>query len=272
MPDEKTTALALPMEFDELPLQIPDDADLPLIGVSRETAQFELPNGEYVKKLTGHVLAWNYANTYFATRFEDKSGTKQPTCLSPNGKQPAAMDFDGYEIQSKVCEGCPKNQFGTGKEGIGKACQNSIRLFVLFDDDLIPCQIRATASSLGRKKPLSRWLFGVANDVGKEFRKVGIDPKHVRIMYARAEFTLDAEENDRDLDIAVLHPKTIEVVLDKDRLNRIAGAIRAFKHLWDPERLIRSMAKEANEVQAATEAQGSTDFAPADGGDDWQDS
>lgn len=38
--------------------------------------------------------------------------------------------------ENKTCEGCPQNEFGTAREGRGKACKNSIRAACVAADGL----------------------------------------------------------------------------------------------------------------------------------------
>lgn len=240
--------LALPATpFDDLPTQIPEGAELPEIRISRETAQFELPSGEFTREVSGHLLCWHEANTFWAEAFGKGDGF--PTCMSPDGRKPQVADFDGYKIQSPTCGDCPQNQFGSavddkGEVGRGKACQNTVRLYLLLDGDLIPSQVKVTPMGLGRKSPLQKWLFSVLNDVGQV-----LGPKRAKYQFAHVAFTLDAD-NSGTYKTAVIHPRTLDVVNDPAAIERLGMAYRAFKGLWSAEQVVSRMAAEgkADEV------------------------
>jgi hypothetical protein len=239
--------LALPAtEFDGMVPQVPRDAELPEVKISRETAQFELPNGEFVREITGHLLFWHEANTFWKDPFGKGDGF--PTCMSCDGRKPQPADFDGYKVQSPTCDSCPQNQFGSaltdkGEEGRGKACQNTIRLYLLLDGDLIPTAVKVTPMGLGRKSPLQKWLFSVLNDVGQV-----LGAKRARYQYARVGLTLDPD-NSGTFKTAVIHPKTLSVVTDPAEVERLSMSFRSFKGLWSNEQVTSRMVTESKGEQ-----------------------
>jgi len=68
----------------------------------------------------------NLSKTYYAADFEEGANLK-PTCYSDDGKKPAA---DAESPQCKTCAACPRNAWGSGKQGRGKACSDVRRLAI----------------------------------------------------------------------------------------------------------------------------------------------
>jgi hypothetical protein len=110
----------------------------------------------------------NKSKVYYNTGFIEGSVAK-PTCYSNNGVEPAA---DAEEQQSKKCNVCPHNQWGsriTDSGGKGKACGDSMRLCVsaagMMNDPMLLRVPAATLKTLG--------LYGT------QLSKRGVEPQYV---------------------------------------------------------------------------------------------
>jgi hypothetical protein len=204
-------ALAVASEVTEMfggetGIQIPVDAPLPQVQILRETPQFELPDGETVKELTAHILYWHNANQYYDKPFGEGDGNGVPKCASSNG-----IDPDGGEVpEPGPCKVCEFNQFGSGLNADGtagrsKACQNTIRLYLLVDGDVLPCVLKAPPSSLGRKESLMRWLTNAPNVAAK----AGVGTKYQPI---KVRFTLHRKDFDSGMSASVLDLETVRVL------------------------------------------------------------
>ena len=208
---EQPTALATAEQIDDMfggsGYQIPIDAPLPQIVILRETPKFETPEGETVKEIVGHIIYWHHANQYYAEEFgEGEAGP--PTCASPDGIKPLC-DGD-MEQQGDVCRTCKMNQYGTAKEGRGKACQNTIRLYVLEKGEVIPCVIKASPASLGKKESLMKWLTNAPNIAAK----AGAGTKYQLI---QVKFTLHTKDFETGFKASVLDLETIRVLNPQDK-------------------------------------------------------
>jgi len=95
------------------------------------------------------IALWNsFKKAWFEKSFEETGGKGFPDCFSN----------DGVRGQSKTgkcpsstgrCIDCPMNIFGTGKDGKGKACRDTIFLYFLRDPATrIPALLRAPVMSL----------------------------------------------------------------------------------------------------------------------------
>mgnify|MGYP003678874412 FL=1 len=110
----------------------------------------------------------NKSKVYYNSGFVEGSVAK-PTCYSNNGVAPAT---DAEEPQSKKCNVCPHNQWGsriTDSGGKGKACGDSMRLCVaaagMINDPMLLRVPAATLKTLG--------LYGT------QLSKRGVEPQYV---------------------------------------------------------------------------------------------
>ena len=205
--------------------QIPIDAPLPQIKVMRESPLFEMPDGETAKTFTGHIIYWHHANQYYAQAFgEGEQGP--PDCASSDGIRPDGGD----DIQADCCKGCPKNEYGSAPDGRGKACQNTIRLYILQDGEIIPTVLKASPSSLGKKESLLRWLTNAPNVAAK----AGVGTKYQPIKVA---FGLHKKDFDSGFSASVLDVKTERVLdptaaADMAYLKTLAKLFKEFNNVY----------------------------------------
>ncbi len=201
---EQPTALAT-SELDDMfggsGYQIPIDAPLPQLTILRETPMFETPDGEAIKEVVGHIIHWHHANQFYATEFgEGEQGP--PTCASSDGIKPDG----GEEPLLGLCRNCPNNEYGTAKEGKGKACSNTIRLYVLQDGDVIPCVVKASPASLGKKESLMKWLTNAPNVTAKAGMGTKYQPIQIKLKLHTKDFA------DSGFKASVLDVETVRVL------------------------------------------------------------
>lgn len=82
-----------------------------------------------IVKASGVISKVWYENGY------QEGNSAPPDCLSTNGIVPVATS---PKKQAPACSVCPRNQWGSGKEGKGKACADAKRLAVAPINDLRP--------------------------------------------------------------------------------------------------------------------------------------
>jgi hypothetical protein len=164
-------------------VQIPVDAPLPTISILRESAQFEMPDGRYEKEFTGHILHWHNANQYYSAAFGEGE-SPVPDCCSSDGIKPDGGQF----ARDEPCRDCSMNRFGSAKDGYGKACQNTIRLYIVADGEVIPSVLKAPPSSLGKKDALMRWLTCAANTAARAGMGTNYQPIQVKFSLRKKEF------------------------------------------------------------------------------------
>jgi hypothetical protein len=192
--------------------------------IIREAAQFELA-GDYFKTIIGHVLFKHTANQWWKTSYNDKKegDSPIPNCYSTDGVKPCGGD----SIQSTLCATCPMNKFGTGKDGTGKACRNTIRFLFLADQSVLPVILIAPPTSLSKKGSLQTWLNDVPNKVAAAYGKIGMKTATggpiVEYWPARVELSLAKEKFLSGMEASVLKIKTLEVLTptDTERSNQL---------------------------------------------------
>lgn len=94
-----------------------------------------------VQKFAGVILYSHSCNARFD---EDAVGNTPPVCSSIDGK--VGM-IAGTGVCSR-CSGCPYNEFGTDRNGRGKACKNMVRLYVMTEGMPIPLLLTLPPTSI----------------------------------------------------------------------------------------------------------------------------
>ena len=248
---DTNTDLVAPNEVDAMfggaGYQIPIDAPLPQIKIVRESPVYELPDGNLVKEFAGHIIFWCNANQYYATAFgEGEQGP--PNCASSDGITPDG----GTSPFTAPCRDCPKNVYGSaGEDGKGKACQNTIRLYILADGEIIPCVLRAPPSSLGSKESLLKWLTNAANVAFK----AGFGTKFQPI---KVKFALHKKEFSSGFSASVIDISTVRV-LDKTSLEDMT-TLKNLATLYD-----RFMTSYKTRIKVDVGTEKSPNEAPDDG-------
>lgn len=92
----------------------------------------------------------------FYLKFEEGAGEK-PVCHSNNGKTP---ELDAQTPQSTTCAACPKNVWGSGQDGKGKACKDVRRVAVAPVHKLDePMLLRVPPDSLKELSNLGKEIY-----------------------------------------------------------------------------------------------------------------
>lgn len=140
------------------------DVALPVVSIKRDPQVFEYESGEVKKILTGRIVYMHKARQYWADPYTGQS--QPPTCGSFNGVTP----LENVEApQSDRCDKCPMNDWGSDpKGGLGKACQESYRIFFLEDGRSIPCRIKLPPSSIGPKDSFKAWVRDYRDIIRRE--------------------------------------------------------------------------------------------------------
>lgn len=94
-----------------------------------------------VPSFTGVIVYNHNCNAYFD---EDTTGNTPPVCSSMDG----LIGFDTESGEPISCKNCPRNAYGTAKNGRGKACKNMHRLYIMTEDMPIPLVLSLPPTSL----------------------------------------------------------------------------------------------------------------------------
>lgn len=94
-----------------------------------------------VTSFAGVIVYDHSANAYFGE--QDMSNTP-PICSSLDG----VIGFNTACGKSIACKGCPLNEYGTAKNGRGKACKNMRRLYIMTEGLPLPVILTLPPTSL----------------------------------------------------------------------------------------------------------------------------
>lgn len=129
---------------------------------------FEVPGlsgSEAAKELTGIVLDYTTPRAYWDTP-DPVEGTP-PVCLSQN----SIISQDG-----KSCALCPYNDFGSKDgESNAKACKESVLLFLLRPNSIIPLLVRVPVTSKPRFLKYSTRLLSTLTPISSVVTKITLE-------------------------------------------------------------------------------------------------
>ena len=124
-----------------------------------------LAGDEPAKELTGIILDYTTPRAYWDTP-DPVEGTP-PVCLSQN----SIISHDG-----KACALCPYNDFGSkGGESNAKACKESVLLFLLRPNSILPILVRVPVTSKPRFLKYSTRLLSTLTPVSSVVTKITLE-------------------------------------------------------------------------------------------------
>ena len=114
------------------------------------------------------------AKVFYLKGYDPESSEKQkPDCYSNDGVTPAS---DAANAQSKKCATCAHNQFGSARQGKGKACADSKRLAIATADQINePMLVRVPPASLQSLREFLKTLDNRGADYNQVLTKISFD-------------------------------------------------------------------------------------------------
>lgn len=110
-------------------------------GLAFEVPREDGENPETTQELVGVILYHHPVNAYWVEKFSGSN--EQPDCSSMDGKQGIVRETG--EIRG--CADCPYNKFGSDG-GLGKACKNVHRVYILREGNPVPLILSLPPTSL----------------------------------------------------------------------------------------------------------------------------
>ena len=124
-----------------------------------------LAGDEAAKELTGIILDYTTPRAYWDTP-DPVEGTP-PTCLSQN----SIISQDG-----KACARCPYNDFGSKDgESNAKACKESVLIFLLRPNNIIPLLVRVPVTSKPRFLKYSTRLLSSLTPISSVVTRITLE-------------------------------------------------------------------------------------------------
>ena len=96
-------------------------------------------SSEAVKEIEGVIVLHHPAYAYYAEAYQ--GGHQPPDCCSFDGRM-------GIGNPGGQCRNCHLNQYGSSREGLGKACKNRRMLYVLREGEAFPIMLSVPTGSL----------------------------------------------------------------------------------------------------------------------------
>ena len=114
------------------------------------------------------------AKVFYMKGYDPESSEKQkPDCYSTDGIVPAT---DAVNAQSKKCASCVHNQYGSAKQGKGKACSDTKRLAIAAVDQINePMLLRIPPASLKSLGEFIKFLDNRGCDFDQVITKISFD-------------------------------------------------------------------------------------------------
>lgn len=138
MTEEKNQALvAAEAELNRRALAMKENIQVStnVIGVQKN-GKFKMPGGEERDELLAVIVDYRYRNQHFPEDYQPGVFTP-PNCFAIGTQQESMVpSIESPEAQNEQCTGCPKNEFGSAKNGTGKgkACQNQFLVAIMMPD------------------------------------------------------------------------------------------------------------------------------------------
>ena len=119
-----------------------DTVKVPTGGITAFALPGDDPdNPDMVKEIVGVIVAKQPRNAYWANPY-GQSEDVHPDCYSPDGKQ----GVDKVTGECIDCASCPRNKFKD--DGSGKECKNTIDLYILRENEMLPIRLSVPPTSL----------------------------------------------------------------------------------------------------------------------------
>lgn len=171
---------------------------------------FEVPdeNGDtdVQKELLGIIVGHGPENVYYMSEFT--GGSEPPDCVAVDGKL-------GTGSPGGDCAECPYNQWGSGTDGIGKACQNRHKVFILFDGELFPYMLTLPATSIKNFSDFVKRNVMKNRRTSSFVTRVGLmkDKSKTGIEYSKCTFEVDSFLDPAKADMAYNYAQGIKAMV-----------------------------------------------------------
>ena len=117
------------------------------------------------------ILAYTLENQYYDSAY-DPSQSQVPACyafgLVADGMVPHE---EAPDKQNSECVSCPHNQWGSAKQGEGKACANVIRIEFIPVNDLEDIESAEIIHAKISRSSTKNFLYYISEDVKKKLRR-----------------------------------------------------------------------------------------------------
>lgn len=141
------------------------------------------------KEITGILVFSRMTRTWWEQSYDDTGGGVFPDCFSLDAVHGIGKMADLPDVQG-ICKKCPMDQFGTGKEGEGKACKEKRQMFMVLQDEILPVLIRVPVKSVAPSKKYLLSLVSRRQPVHSVYTQLTLeqDKNKKGIKYSKIKF------------------------------------------------------------------------------------
>ena len=228
------TASEVQAMFGQEKPQKPIGALPPTIQIMRESPLFQMPGQDVpVKEFVGHIIHWHHANQYYSKKYGEGSN-EPPDCFSSDGVHPDG----GTNPKAGPCRTCTlggegKDAWGSANNGTGrgKACKNTIRLYILMENEIIPFFLRCPPSCIAKKDSLMKWL----SESSIVSSRAGLGASYQPIL---VKFTLIKKDFPSGFSASAIQLATVRVLStsnedDMKEMRRLGEVTLAFRKVYN---------------------------------------
>ena len=175
-----------------------------------------LSGDEAAKELTGIILDYSMPRAYWNSP-DPVEGTP-PDCSSPD----SIVSYDG-----KPCATCPFNDFGSRNgDSNAKACKESVVLFLLRPDNIMPLAVRIPVSSKARFQRYLTRLVGNMISLSSVVTKITLEKTTNRTgqPYSLYNFEVASELSKEEADSAKAFAKSFMECVNAEVINTAVQA------------------------------------------------
>lgn len=180
---EESKALTIVDNFSVPQVLTGDDVQEEMDGLTFRFSYIKVPSGgglafevpgdddddpDLVKEITGVIVCHHPVNAFWSEEYT--GGNEPPDCSSLDGRI-------GVGNPGGYCKNCPMNEWGSGRDGEGKACNNRRRIYLLREGEMFPLLLSLPPTSLGNfsdlisRKVLQKGLRSYAAIVKAKLKK-----------------------------------------------------------------------------------------------------
>lgn len=180
-----------------------------------------------MQTIQGVIVHMQTIRTYWAEDFSGQGGP--PDCGSRDG-------INGFGTPGGQCLSCPLNEFGSGKGGRSKACNEKIMVFFMTEDSFLPTLLLVPPGSLTSFR--QEYMPGLLKRLVKKHHVV-------------TEFSLVPDKNDSSIVFSKVKCRMVGKVANPDVWDEIADTMAKLVSNVEAEELQAAASDNGTEQKAA---------------------
>lgn len=156
-------------------------------GISFEVPGDDPDSPDTVKEFKAVILYHHPINSYYEEKYT--GGNNPPDCASGDGH----TGIDAATGELKNCAECAFNKFGSAEDGVGKACKQKRRIYLLREGEALPTLLSLPTGSLNEYSKYVMRLLSKGKKTNSVVTKFSLKKAQNSggINYSQAVFAVD---------------------------------------------------------------------------------